>query len=41
VFAVAVLVLAHALRVEEVRQLLDPLLRRVSARRGGGGAGTT
>ncbi|HEY7718086.1 MAG TPA: murein biosynthesis integral membrane protein MurJ [Pedococcus sp.] len=41
VFAVAVLVLAHALRVEEVRQLLAPLLRRVSARRGGGGAGTT
>jgi putative peptidoglycan lipid II flippase len=39
-FLVVVLWLAHLLRVEEVTLLLDPLLRRVRARRGPGRNGT-
>jgi putative peptidoglycan lipid II flippase len=34
------LAVAHALRVREVALLLDPVLRRVSARRGPGGGRT-
>ena len=40
VFAVTVLWLAHLLRVDEVSLLLDPVLRRVRARRGPDQKGT-
>jgi putative peptidoglycan lipid II flippase len=40
VFAVTALALAHRLRVDEVGLLLDPVLRRVRARRGRDAGGT-